>query len=151
MNLTLAVINSKFTEAHNEQQKADQEALRESTHVHIIDDDMENAFYSANNSKEAHDSSSVSKTTSPGLLTPQSEPGDSTPSPENDTQLRRSTRPRQAPPTLVYTEGFHQELVRTTKHQQRRPPTPVRKHPSQEDRDKIKLKRGKSLQKKPNI
>ena len=115
------------------------------------DDDMENAFFSANNSEEAHDSSSVSETTSPGIPTPQPEPGDSTPSPENDTQLRRSTRQRQAPPTLVYTEGFHQQLVRTTKHQQRRPPTPVRKHPSQEDRDKVKLKRGKSLQKKPNI
>lgn len=31
LNLTLAVINSKFTEAHNEQQKADQDALKQAT------------------------------------------------------------------------------------------------------------------------
>lgn len=31
LNLTLAVINSKFTEAHNEQQKADQDALKAAT------------------------------------------------------------------------------------------------------------------------
>jgi len=29
LNLTLAVINSKFTEAHKEQQMADKEAIRE--------------------------------------------------------------------------------------------------------------------------
>ena len=34
LNLTLAVINSKFTEAHNDQQKADQEALRDATNLH---------------------------------------------------------------------------------------------------------------------
>ena len=44
LNLTLAVINSKFTEAHNEQQKADQEALREASHLAVIDNELEDAM-----------------------------------------------------------------------------------------------------------
>ena len=63
--------------------------------------------------------------------------------------LRRSTRERREPPKLVYDEDFRQELIqpRTTKHQQRKPPTPVKKHPSRENRDKVKLKRGRSIPK----
>ena len=41
LNLTLAVINSKFTEAHNSQQKADLEAMKESNSVNIIDNELD--------------------------------------------------------------------------------------------------------------
>lgn len=37
LNLTLAVINSKFTEAHKEQQMADKEAIREAGQMNFVD------------------------------------------------------------------------------------------------------------------
>ena len=43
LNLTLAVINSKFTEAHNEQQKANIEALKENQSMTIIDNELDEA------------------------------------------------------------------------------------------------------------
>lgn len=37
LNLTLAVINSKFTEAHNEQQLLDKQAMREAGQINYVD------------------------------------------------------------------------------------------------------------------
>jgi len=45
LNLTLAVINSKFTEAHKEQQVADQAQASDKLKTEQIDDEMESALH----------------------------------------------------------------------------------------------------------
>ena len=45
LNLTLAVINSKFTEAHKEQQVQDQALAQDKLKGDVVDDDMESALH----------------------------------------------------------------------------------------------------------
>ena len=118
----------------------------DSTGAVVSDEDIEDSFTSAQDKLHlSEESTSGQPSTDPN--TPPSGNGSTPPS---STPPRRSTRQTRAPARIVYDEDFNQHLInsRTTKHQQRKPPTPVKKHPSQESRDKIKLKRGKSLSKK---
>ena len=103
---------------------------------------LEESFTSALDDLNSPESTSTSEATH------RSEQSSATPDSDETAPPRRSSRQARAPTRLVYDEGFTQNFVRTTKHQQRRPPTPVKKHPSQESRDKVKLMRGKSVSKK---
>ena len=111
-------------------------------HAATSDAELEESFTSALDGLTSPESCSSSEATHRSGQSSATADSDDTAPP------RRSSRQARAPPRLVYDEGFTQHLVRTTTHQKRRPPTPVKKHPSQESRDKVKLMRGKSVSKK---